>query len=129
MILHRLKDIIRSTINDQVDRFRESDFDFDFAEWKKYDEEYEAYRQQEQQQSYQQQRTHTQTGSKEAEYYKVLELPEGAPFEQIKKSYRRLMKIYHPDMFHNDPEKQDIARQISEKLNEAYVYFEKKFGK
>lgn len=67
--------------------------------------------------------------SKEKDYYGYLELPMGAPFEEIKKSYRKLMKVYHPDLYHNDPEKHKMAQEVSQKLNEAYVYFEKKFGK
>ena len=46
MILNRLKDIIRSSINDQFDRLKDGDFNFDFDEWKKYDEEYEETRKQ-----------------------------------------------------------------------------------
>ena len=33
-----------------------------------------------------------------------LEIHTGASFEEIKKSYRRLIKIYHPDKYANDPE-------------------------
>jgi len=66
---------------------------------------------------------------KERAYYQNLELPYGAPFADIKKSYRRLMKIYHPDLYHNDSEKFEMAQQVSSQLNEAYVYFEQKFGK
>jgi len=49
MILNRLKDIIRSSINDQFERLRDSDTRFDFEEWRKYDKEYEDTRQRQQQ--------------------------------------------------------------------------------
>jgi len=39
------------------------------------------------------------------------------------------MKMYHPDLFRNDEEKHQTALEISRQLNEAYVHFEKKFGK
>jgi len=139
MILHRLKDIIRASISEQYDRLKDV-ADFDFEDWKRYDDDYEKTKQQYEQTSreyeqYQQQSNSSnshntsQTGNKEADYYQVLEVPYGASFDQIKKSYRRLMKMYHPDLFHGDKEKHEVAMEISRKLNEAYVYFEQKHGK
>lgn len=63
----------------------------------------------------------------EAKYYDALELKNGATFEQIKTAYKQAMKKYHPDRFAQDKEKQQIAQQLSQKINEAYQYFEKKF--
>jgi len=71
--------------------------------------------------------THTTTAHKEAEYYSDLELKPGATFKEIKSSYRRLVKMYHPDLFQNDPKKKEIADEVTRKINEAYNYFEKKF--
>jgi DnaJ-domain-containing protein 1 len=65
----------------------------------------------------------------ERQYYTALELPYGASFEEIKAAYKKLIKQYHPDRFHNDVEKHKVAVEISQKLNIAYSYFEKKFGK
>ena len=62
----------------------------------------------------------------EEQYYANLELSNGASFEQIKKSYKNLLKQYHPDKYHNDDRAED-AEQISKKLNEAYNYFENKY--
>lgn len=70
-----------------------------------------------------------QQQQEEKQYYAVFELPQGASFEEVKASYKRLIKQYHPDRFHNDPEKHKAAIEISQKLNIAYGYFEKKFGK
>ena len=70
--------------------------------------------------------TSTQYSTQEEEYYANLELSPGASFEEIKKSYKRLLKQYHPDKFHND-DRSKYAEQITQKLNEAYEYFEKKY--
>ncbi len=67
--------------------------------------------------------------SPEAGYYAALELPAGASFEEIKRAYKTLMKKYHPDRFHNEPQKKQFAEAVTQKLNEAYAYFEKKHGK
>ncbi len=65
----------------------------------------------------------------EAGYYAALELPANASFEEIKRAYKTLMKKYHPDRFHNEPQKKQFAEAVTQKLNEAYAYFEKKHGK
>jgi DnaJ-domain-containing protein 1 len=65
----------------------------------------------------------------EAAYYAALELPANASFEEIKRAYKTLMKKYHPDRFHNEPQKKQFAEAVTQKLNEAYAYFEKKHGK
>lgn len=65
----------------------------------------------------------------EAAYYAALELPANASFEEIKRAYKTLMKKYHPDRFHNEPQKKQFAEAVTQKLNEAYAYFEKKYGK
>ena len=70
-----------------------------------------------------------QEQQEEKQYYAALELPHGASFEEIKAAYKRLIKQYHPDRFPNDPEKHKAAIELSQKLNIAYNYFEKKFGK
>ena len=48
-------------------------------------------------------------------YYKILNLPEGASKAQIKKSYRTLVKLYHPDVT-DDPKAHDKYIEI----NQAY---------
>jgi DnaJ-domain-containing protein 1 len=66
--------------------------------------------------------------TREAGYYANLELKEGADFPEIKAAYKRLVKKYHPDKFHHDEQKRKYAEQVTQKLNEAYRYFEDKFG-
>lgn len=65
----------------------------------------------------------------DAKYYDALEIKPGASFDEIKTAYKKVMKKYHPDKYHSDPEKYKYAQQISQKINEAYAHFKKKFGK
>lgn len=48
------------------------------------------------------------------DYYKVLELEKGASDDDIKKSFRRLARKYHPDANPNDPNAEERFKQISE---------------
>lgn len=68
----------------------------------------------------------TQYSNQEEQYYANLELAPGSSFEEIKKSYKRLLKQYHPDKYYND-DRSEYAEQITQRLNEAYSYFEKKY--
>ena len=65
--------------------------------------------------------------SKEKKFFETLELPEGSSFDEIKKSYRSLMKKYHPDKFPNDDKKRQAAQNLAQQINEAFSYFEKKY--
>ena len=62
-------------------------------------------------------------GSTEAqvlEWYRVLDLQIGADMAQIKTSYRRLMRKYHPDMHAGSPQKQKAATELSMRVTTAY---------
>lgn len=63
----------------------------------------------------------------EHKYYDALEIKSTASFDEIKQAYKKVMKKYHPDRFASDPEKQKYAQQLSQKINEAYEYFCKKY--
>lgn len=67
--------------------------------------------------------------AKEKAYYEALEITPPANFEQIKASYKKLVRKYHPDLFHNDAQKRQYAEIVTQKMNEAYAYFEKKAAK
>jgi curved DNA-binding protein CbpA len=49
------------------------------------------------------------------DYYSILEVPMSASLEQIKQSYRRLVRLYHPDI---NKGSEDIRIK---QLNEAYA--------
>jgi hypothetical protein len=53
-------------------------------------------------------------------YYANLELPLGAPAGEVKASYRRLVRRYHPDRHQSDPEQARIATQLAQELRVAY---------
>lgn len=52
-----------------------------------------------------------------ADCYRVLGLRTGASYEEIKASYRRLARLYHPDA---NPESQEQAKEKFIQLTEAY---------
>jgi DnaJ-domain-containing protein 1 len=53
--------------------------------------------------------------------YRNLELSPAATTEQIRASYRRLMRTYHPDKHTGDVEKQRIATEITQHLTESFI--------
>ena len=54
-----------------------------------------------------------------AQHYKTLELPYGAPLENVRASYKRLMKKYHPDRY-RDAGRKETATELVKRINEAY---------
>ena len=54
------------------------------------------------------------------ELYAQLEVPMGASFEEVKKSFRRLMRKYHPDLHAGNPQKHKTATQLTMSLTQAY---------
>lgn len=50
-------------------------------------------------------------------YYEVIGVSANASKDQIRKTYYKKLKMYHPDVFQGD---QEICRQITEELNQAY---------
>ena len=59
--------------------------------------------------------------------YKVLGVKEGASYDEIKRSYRELVKKYHPDRYRNNP-LADLADEKMREINEAYEYLMKNAG-
>lgn len=55
-------------------------------------------------------------------YYKTLGLAPGTSPKDIKKAYRQLVKIWHPDNFSDRPQQQQEAEEKIKKINEAYEY-------
>ena len=58
--------------------------------------------------------------------YAALEVPLGSSFETVRKSYRTLMRKYHPDHHSGSPEKQKIATELTQKLTDAYRLLEQR---
>jgi DnaJ-domain-containing protein 1 len=58
--------------------------------------------------------------------YAALEVPVGSNFETVRKSYRALMRKYHPDHHSESPEKQKTATELTQKLTEAYKTLERR---
>lgn len=54
------------------------------------------------------------------EYYRILDLEPGASFEEIKRSYRDLVKVWHPDRFGSDPKLRAKAEEKLKRINLAY---------
>lgn len=55
-------------------------------------------------------------------FYKILGLDQTASIEEVKSSYRRLVKLTHPDRFmHESPE---VQKQMSEKFREIQMAYE-----
>jgi DnaJ-domain-containing protein 1 len=61
--------------------------------------------------------------------YAALEVPPGSDFETVRKSYRALMRKYHPDKHTSSPEKQKAATELAQRLSEAYTLLEKRLRK
>jgi WD40 repeat protein len=53
-------------------------------------------------------------------YYEILGLKFNASSEEVKKAYRNLVKVWHPDRFHNNSSEQKQAEEKFKKILEAY---------
>ena len=53
------------------------------------------------------------------DYRQILEVPADATPEQIKAQYKRLVRIYHPDRFTSEQDKQYVEAKLKE-ITEAY---------
>jgi DnaJ-domain-containing protein 1 len=57
---------------------------------------------------------------KMARFYKILGLNSNASLKEVKQAYRALLKKWHPDLFYDNPEKQQKAQEVIQKMNELY---------
>jgi DnaJ-domain-containing protein 1 len=55
-----------------------------------------------------------------AEYYANLEIPFGSDLKAVKSAWKRLMRKYHPDIHSKDKKKQELAKELTQRLNRAY---------
>jgi curved DNA-binding protein CbpA len=52
--------------------------------------------------------------------YRMLDLPFGAPMEQVTKQWKTYLKKWHPDRYANDPAQQADATLVTQQLNDAH---------
>ena len=52
--------------------------------------------------------------------FRNLEVPVGAPLDQVRTSYKRLMAAFHPDRHAGDPERLRTATEVAKKLNHSF---------
>lgn len=55
-----------------------------------------------------------------ARFYKILGLSSNASLKEVKQAYRVLLKKWHPDLFYDNPERQQKAQEVIQKMNEIY---------
>ena len=133
-IFSRVVDILKTELNDATDKMKYK-YDADgFISFDDVDKEYEkmfgtgAQEEETTYENYRSQEANAPDPS-EKEYYEALEVPYGASYEQIKTAYKKLIKEYHPDKYHNEPKKHQMALEVTQRLNKAYNYFQKKYNK
>lgn len=56
--------------------------------------------------------------------YEILEVPYGSDLNTVKKAWRNQLRKYHPDKHSSSAEQQDVAKKLSQHLNEAYQTLE-----
>lgn len=66
------------------------------------------------------------TSSSVERAYATLEVPMGSSFETVRRSYRTLMRKYHPDRHTSSLEKQRAANEVAQRLTEAYKLLQKR---
>jgi len=54
------------------------------------------------------------------ECFRILDLRPGASLDEIKRSYRELAKVWHPDRFSHDPSLLRKAKEKMQQINDAY---------
>ena len=129
MLFDRLKNIIRSTTNDFLEKNGLSDDEYAKAIDDEYEKEFGSLGDDSTSYNFDTEYDFEKPkpNPKERIYYHTLGLEQGASFEQVKTAYKKLMKAYHPDRHQANPQKQKWAVEQSQKVNEAYSYFKKKF--
>ena len=79
--------------------------------------------------TYSEQKTTTRVEATEEHYAKVLGLQDDITPDNVKSAYRKLAIQYHPDkVSHLGSKIKEVAEIEMKKINEAYEYFQKKYG-
>ena len=56
-----------------------------------------------------------------AQAYASLELSPGADLAAVEKAWKQQLRRYHPDLHATDRNKQELAHQVTQQLNQAYT--------
>jgi tetratricopeptide (TPR) repeat protein len=67
------------------------------------------------------------TGQDIHKYYKILDVTPDAPWEDIKRAYHDMMKVWHPDRFAGDPRLQKIVEEKTKELTHAFKKIEEDY--
>ena len=60
-----------------------------------------------------------------AGYYANLEIPYGSDLEMVRRAWKRQLKKYHPDLHAENPEKRQLANELTVELTRAYQEIER----
>jgi DnaJ-domain-containing protein 1 len=52
--------------------------------------------------------------------FRNLEVPFGAPLNDVRRSYKKLMAAFHPDRHSADPDRFRTATEVTKKLNQSF---------
>ena len=55
--------------------------------------------------------------AKKRDYYEVLGIQKSASDAEIKKAYRKMAKKYHPDMNKDNPQAEELFKEVTEAYN------------
>ncbi len=116
-VFSRMYDILKSNISDRFGRDEQDDFDL-----------YDFLKQERQPNAPRNGRKQQNRDPELAKFYANLETPYGSDLATVRKSYKRLMRKYHPDLHSKDPRKTQIANEIVQGLNQAYSELEKRLA-
>ena len=67
------------------------------------------------------------TGQDLHKYYKILDVTPDTPWEDIKRAYHDMMKVWHPDRFSGDPRLQKIVEEKTKELTHAFQKIEEDY--
>ena len=60
--------------------------------------------------------------------FRNLEVEFGAPIEEVRRAYKRLMATYHPDRHAANPENLRTATEIAKKINQSFQRIRKHYA-
>jgi len=67
------------------------------------------------------------TGKNFDKFYKILDVTPDTPWEDIKRAYHDMMKVWHPDRFAGDPRLQKIVEEKTKELTHAFKKIEEDY--